>query len=114
MRLIADGVQIAFVACIHNGFSGRGEHIGIECLHLCIRVGDPFYIAHEPGIAQSAGIALGHFLSVAVSQNILGVEHVQHLYVVLGDLILDQVLILDQFGSMVAAHAFVVIGSIGV
>ena len=34
--------------------------------------------------------------------------------VVLGDLILDQVLILDQFGSMVAAHAFVVVGSIGV
>ena len=54
-----------------------GGHLGEKVPkrgELGIRIRNPFYFANEPGIAQGTSIALSHFLSIAVAQNVLGVD----------------------------------------
>ena len=68
---------------------------------------------YKPRIAEGSGVDPGSRTAAVVDDKIFGVEHVEHALIAFADLIVNQILIALQLGSVVSSYRFVEVGSAG-
>ena len=86
---------------------GNGSASGVEVVeerHLLVGIVNIDERVDKPSVAQGIGVELS---VVVADDEILGVEHIEHLHVVLGQLAFNEVVVAGELSSVVTAHCLV-------